>query len=280
MGRSLGHCPVATFWAARPPDLSAKRARIAGHFQTTRARRLVTLQTVNIPPPIAGLVLWTLGSLCTALAQTVLPEDVGAQVQQLARSAGSALAPRGARIEIEAGTLDPRLRLAPCGRVEPYLPAGVRPWGRTRIGLRCTDGMTAWNVYLPLTVHVWANAVVVAVSLPAGAVLEAEQLQTAEVDWAAPGSNPHAQADALVGRALARPLMAGQPVRQADLKARQWFAAGETVSIVAVGPGFAVRGEGQALSNGLEGQLARVRTESGRVLSGTPTGERRIEVPL
>lgn len=215
-----------------------------------------------------------------ALAQPALPDDVGAQVQDLARIAGGALAPRGARIEIEPGTLDPRLRLAPCGRIEPYLPAGVKPWGRTRIGLRCTDGLTAWNVYLPMTVHVWASAVVVVQPLPAGAILEADQLQTAEVDWAAPGSAPHAHAEALVGRALARPLMAGQPVRQADLKARQWFAVGETVRIVAVGQGFAVTGEGQALSNGLEGQVARVRTESGRVLSGTPTGERRIEVPL
>ena len=32
-------------------------------------------------------------------------------------------------MEVSVGTLDSRLRLAPCSRVEPYLPAGSRLWG-------------------------------------------------------------------------------------------------------------------------------------------------------
>ena len=50
--------------------------------------------------------------------------------------------------------------------------------------------------------------------------------------------------------------------------------------MVASGPGFALESEGQALSNGIEGQPARVRTENGRVLTGLPSGERRVEVGL
>ena len=41
------------------------------------------------------------------------------------------------RMEVQMGQLDSRLRLAACARVEPYLPAGSRLWGRTRLGLRC-----------------------------------------------------------------------------------------------------------------------------------------------
>jgi len=41
-----------------------------------------------------------------------------------------------------------------------------------------------------------------------------------------------------------------------------------------------VASEAQALTNGIEGQLARVRTESGRVLTGQPTGERRLELGM
>ena len=61
---------------------------------------------------------------------------------------------------------------------------------------------------------------------------------------------------------------------------RHWFAAGEVVTVVAVGAGFAVSAEGLALGPGLEGQLTRVRTESGRIVSGMPTGERRLEIAL
>jgi Tfp pilus assembly protein PilN len=38
-------------------------------------------------------------------------------------------------------------------------------WGKSRIGLRCTQGRTPWNVYLPIVVKVWGRALVV----PAGA---------------------------------------------------------------------------------------------------------------
>ncbi len=69
-------------------------------------------------------------------------------------------------------------------------------------------------------------------------------------------------------------------MRQAHIKSRQWFAAGETVKLVAAGDGFALEGAGQALTNGIEGQPARVRTESGRVVTGLPTGERRLELTL
>ena len=77
-----------------------------------------------------------------------------------------------------------------------------------------------------------------------------------------------------------RPLEAGASLRQSHLKARQWFAAGETVQVVASGPGFRVASEGQALSQGVEGQAVRVRTESGRVLTGMPIADRRVEVSM
>jgi flagella basal body P-ring formation protein FlgA len=82
------------------------------------------------------------------------------------------------------------------------------------------------------------------------------------------------------GRTLTRPITAGAAIRQTDLKVRQWFAAGDTVRVIAAGPGFAVSGEGVAMNPGLEGQTVRVRTESGRVVTGRATGDRRVEVLL
>jgi flagella basal body P-ring formation protein FlgA len=89
-----------------------------------------------------------------------------------------------------------------------------------------------------------------------------------------------ADADMLMGRHLARAVAAGEPLRAADLRPRQWFAAGDSVKIVAVGAGFSVSGDGQALSAGIEGQLVRVRTDNGRIVSGMPQGARRVEVAL
>ena len=132
---------------------------------------------------------------------------------------------------------------------------------------------------MPVQIQVLAPAMATATALPAGARLSQSDLTSVEVDWAV-GGPPIATGTDLVGRVLTRPLPAGQALRPADLQARQWFAAGDTVRIRASGPGFAITSDGLALSNGIEGQSARVRTEQGRVLSGLPSGEKRVEVAL
>ncbi len=202
------------------------------------------------------------------------------QAVALATQAAQTLAPKGARIQVLTGALDTRLQLAPCDKVRTFLPAGSAAWGRVRVGLKCEAGAVAWQVYLPLDVHVWAPAVVARAALPAGAKLEASQVSVAEVDWSTGAGQPLVAIQELQERVLNRPLAAGQPLRAADLRSRQWFAAGETVQIVAQGSGFAVSGEGTALAPGVEGQPARVRTESGRIVVAQPVGPRRVLLAL
>lgn len=246
-----------------------------------RAGAAAPARTLAAPLGLLALLLaWAPPSSAQAAAEAALDADTLQRIQALGEQAGAGLASGGMRVEIEPGRLDPRLRLAPCERIEPYLPPGTRVWGRSRIGLRCVQGASAWNVSLPVTVKVFAPAWVVATPLPAGSVLVESNLQQVEVDWAAAATPPVADLDRLVGRQLSRPLTAGAPVRVADLRQRQWFGAGDTVQIVARGQGFSVSGEGQAMGPGLEGQPVRVRIDNGRVLSGQPVGTNRVEVQL
>lgn len=201
------------------------------------------------------------------------------QVKDLAL-AGTQHAAPGVRFDVQVGQLDPRLRLAPCQKVEPYLPPGARLWGKTRIGLRCVHGTSPWNVYLPVTVKVYARALVATAPMAMGTVVTAGDVTQAEVDLAEDVSVAMTDANLVVGRTLARAINPGQSVRQAHLKARQWFSAGETVKLMAVGSGFSVASEGQALTPGVEGQPARVKTESGHVLTGMPTGDHRVELAM
>jgi flagella basal body P-ring formation protein FlgA len=237
---------------------------------------------------VAALLL--VGATGHAMAQPATPEAGSAldpaleqQVRRLALDSsrpvgtGTGAAPR---VEVSVGQLDPRLHLAACEQVEPYLPPGVRLWGHSRIGVRCLRGTSKWNVYLPITVKVFGTGQVATNGAAAGSVLGPGDLASAEVDLAEDASPPVADADLAVGRTLARALKPGQSLRQAHLKTRQWFAAGETVTVVAQGNGFSVVGEAQALNNGIEGQPVRVRTEGGRVLTVQPVGERRVELPL
>jgi len=235
------------------------------------------------PRRLAWFFLVVCGLLVAALpanAQEVPALAAGLVDQVRSMALDKAAAPPAARVEIVVGQLDPRLHLAPCERIEPYLPTNVRLWGKSRIGLRCAQGRTAWNVYLPIVVKVWGRALVVPAGAAAGSVLADGDLDEAEVDLAEEFTPVFFERKLVAGRTLAQALRPGQAVRQAHLKSRQWFAAGETVKVVAVGDGFALEGVGQALTHGIEGQPAKVRTENGRVVTGVPAGERRMELTL
>lgn len=210
-----------------------------------------------------------------AEAQRFAAAELAAQLAAQGATAGSP------RTEVRVGRLDPRLRLNACERIVAYLPRGVRLWGQTRVGLRCVKGVTPWNIYVPLTVNVYGPALVTTASLPAGHVLAAGDLRQAEVNLAEDRLHPPlTDATALLGRSLARALEAGQPLREANLKTRQWFSAGDKVRIRVAGSGFAVAAAGEAITAGMDGQPARVRTDNGRVVSGMPVAERLLEIAL
>lgn len=224
-----------------------------------------------------------LAVLCAASTGTRAQADAPDALAELARryAAQEAAAAGLSRVEVSAGRLDPRLRLPACAEVQPFLPSGARLWGRTRVGLRCVNGVTKWNAYVPVTVNVYGMALVSTAALPAGHVLSAADLRQAEVNLAEDMHNPAlADAQVVLGRTLARALAPGQALKRASLKPRQWFDAGSRVRVRAVGQGYAVAGAGVAITAGLEGQPARVRTDSGRVVSGMPVAEDQLEIAL
>jgi flagellar basal body P-ring formation protein FlgA len=253
--------------------MSRIKAGLTLHFEPTRRACAPKVRSVNK----AFLLLSLLAPLGAGAA--TLDDSVTQRVQSLANEA-SQRAAAGLRVEVRVGQLDPRLKLAPCANVQPYLPLGMKLWGHARIGLRCADAGVRWNVFLPITVDVFGPGLVAAATLPSGAVLTAADIKPASVNLSASPSAALSAAELAIGRTLARPLAPGDTLRDADLRSRQWFAAGDTVRVVAAGNGWRIRGEGQALSPGLEGQTVRVRTESGRIVSGVAAGDRMVEVAL
>lgn len=184
------------------------------------------------------------------------------------------------RMEVVVGELDSRLRLAPCARIEPYIPVGTRLWGKTRLGLRCLEGSTKWNVFLPVTIKAYGSAWVIKGNVASGAVLTEADAIEAEVDWAEESSPIVSNPSQWVGQVASRPLSTGQAVRQGMIKPAQVFQAGAQVRVVAQGSGFQVTSDGQALSAGVMGQPARVRMDNGRVMSGVVIDSRTVRLEL
>lgn len=184
----------------------------------------------------------------------------------------------GLRVEVKVGRLNPGMRLAPCARIEPFLPSNAKLWGRSYVGVRCAEG-ASWSTMIPVTVSVYGPALVANLPMPMGAMPRPEDFRVEEVDWTRAAGVPVSDPAWLAGRSLGRPMSAGQVLRADDLRVPQTISAGDPVRIRMVGTGFSISASGFAMAAAGEGQSLRVRTETGRMLVGT-VRDRTVEIRL
>lgn len=182
------------------------------------------------------------------------------------------------RMEVQVGRLDARLNLAPCHRVEPYVPNGSRLWGRSRIGLRCVEGPKPWNVFLPVTIKAWGPAWVMTHNVNMGDELQAQSAMQSEVDWAAESSPIIALPEDWVGQTAARPLMAGQALRQSMVRPAQILKTGASVKVLVRGGGFMASSIGKVTTGAGVGQNVRVRMDNGSFVTGVVNAEGEVVV--
>ncbi|PRE13121.1 flagellar basal body P-ring formation chaperone FlgA [Burkholderia multivorans] len=169
--------------------------------------------------------------------------------------------------------------LAACTTLEPFLPTGARLWGRTTVGVRCA-GERPWTVYLQAKVTVHATYYVAARQIAPGEPLSAADLVARDGDLTVlPLAVITDPAQAIGATALAR-IAAGLPLRQDMLKSAASVSAGQTVRVVAAGPGFTISAEGSALANAAPGQSVRVRMAAGQIVTAIVKDAGTVEIPL
>ena len=86
--------------------------------------------------------------------------------------------------------------------------------------------------------------------------------------------------DTVAGMTAAYRITAGQPIKGAALRNAQSVVRGSNVRINAVGKGFMVSSEGQALDNAAPGATVQVRMPSGQVVSGVVRNAGLVEMHL
>lgn len=182
---------------------------------------------------------------------------------------------------IETSPLDPRLRLGLCEQpLEAFFPAGARKQGNVTVGVRCT-GSAPWSIYVPAKVLVYDHVVVAVRPLSRGTLLTAEDMEIKELDVTSLAGGYFSSTDQVVGRTLRRNIQLGAAIGPGIVELPKVVRRGERVQILARTAGMEVRMEGEALEDGAEGELIRVRNRSSkRSVEGRVTGPGIIEVRL
>jgi len=187
----------------------------------------------------------------------------------------------GITTEIQAGTLDPRLHLPRCEQaLQAFQAPGARSVGNTTVGVRCSSG-SPWSIYVPVHVAASAEVMIVNRPVPRGVTLSAADLRSERRDLAALPYGYVLHAKHAAGQRVTRSLSEGTVLTPNVLAAPQWVKRGERVTVLAQSGGMEIRMTGEALMDGTEGTMVRVRNlNSARVVEGTVIAQGVIQVRL
>jgi len=187
----------------------------------------------------------------------------------------------GISAEAQADALDPRLRLPRCDQdLQAFLPPGGRRLGNTTIGVRCTSGNT-WSVYVPVRVSAFADVIIASRPVERGTTLSTADLGHERRDLATLPYGYVLHTEQAVGKRVLRGLSQGAALTPTILAAPQWVKRGERVTVLAKVSGMEVRSTGEAMMDGTEGAVIRVRNlNTARVVEGTVIALGVIQVRL
>ncbi|MDR3482738.1 MAG: flagellar basal body P-ring formation chaperone FlgA [Burkholderiaceae bacterium] len=170
-------------------------------------------------------------------------------------------------ISISVGNVDAHLYLPSCPTLEPFLPSGNKAWGKTTVGVRCSEP-SHWTVYIPATIHVVGDYVAAIAPLVQGQVIGEHDVAVVRGDLTTLPAGVITDLSHAIGYSAARSLPAGVPLRLDSLRIQQAVQQGQIVRLISSGEGFRVSAEGRALANAMDGQLVQAKTAGGQIVSG------------
>ncbi|MBT2337273.1 flagellar basal body P-ring formation protein FlgA [Variovorax paradoxus] len=222
-----------------------------------------------LPALAAGL------SAAMSVAAAPLAGDARAAVDNFLQAQTAGL-PGKVGIRVEAPASGP---LPACDALEPFLPRGAAAWGRVSVGLRCHSELKPWTRFVLAHVAVEGRYFVAARNIETGQALAATDFIARDGDLTALPRSVVTDTAQLQGVVAANRIASGAPLRRELMRGVAVIQQGQTIKVVAEGPGYVVSTEARAMGSAGAGAAVRAKTLDGRVVSGVADPEGQIRLP-
>lgn len=183
------------------------------------------------------------------------------------------------RVKLQAGYLDPRLRLPLCDiGLEPFLRRGVKIMSRTVVGVRC-NGSRPWKIYVPVDVVVTESLLVAKNALPRGHILTADDVVAEDRDISRLRGGYISNPIKLIGQRLKHPIISGSIITPAMVAPDVVIKRGQSVTLLVRSGSLSISMAGIALMDGAVDQRIKVSVAE-RVVEGRVRSSEYVEIPM
>ena len=193
-------------------------------------------------------------------AASQIDQAVTAHMQQKLTEEAKRQAWKGMRHSLNITLFNSAERLPACTQALSVTVASddLSPLSRQRLDLSCAD-TPGWSVTALVQASVFLPAVHAARVIERGQTIAAEQLQLQEVNVGRASRGFYNSLDEVVGQGAKRRVRAGQLIAPNLLAAPLLIRRGQQVTIIASQDGISASATGEAMANGREGEVIRVR---------------------
>ncbi len=184
------------------------------------------------------------------------------------------------RINIDIGSVDPRLRLKKCPSPLDLEQLGNKGLsGKVNIRVRCNEA--SWGIFIPVDIQIFEPVVVSRATLPRGSVISRQLLTMREVESSSLNYSYFRDINQVAGTEATKPIQANSVIFTNMVKAAVAIRKGDEVIIKAQVGSLNVRIKGLALQDGALGEQIQVRNvQSRRIIRATVTGPGNVLVPM
>jgi len=232
-------------------------------------------QSISVSPVVAGLV-------ATILAAPPTSAAIAAETGEAIRVAvATAVEPhlaslrKEAIVEIEVGTIDPRLRLPACPKLEVTAPALTAAMMTVKVD--CPT--SSWTIYVPVHLHAWVDAVVASANLPPNTKLDAGDMTRGRIDMFASNGGLLRDMAMAEGKVLRVGLLAGSPILSPFLEFPIVVHRGQKVLLTLSASTMTIKTPTVALEDGHVGDYIEVENpDSKKTMRATVVSDGSVEM--
>lgn len=163
-----------------------------------------------------------------------------------------------------------------CPNPIPYMSQGAKLYGKTTVSIRCEAPL--WRIMIKAQIKINAPYLTVTNTLSQGHIIDEGDLSLVTGDITALRQGVLTDKNQVIGKTVVRPIQAGSPIWQENIRIPKAIQQGQNVRIISKGSGFFVTSEGYAINSAGIGEVAKAKLENGTIIRGIVKADGVIEI--